>query len=45
MNMASAEAINLRGTPTFVWRTASGKEGRADGLPENLEAVITAMGK
>lgn len=44
-NMASAEAIGLRGTPTFLWRTADGKEGRADGLPDNLEAIITAMGK
>lgn len=44
-NMRAAEAIGLRGTPTFLWKTASGKEGRADGLPGNLEAVIAALGK
>ena len=44
-NMRAAEAIGLRGTPTFLWKTASGKEGRADGLPDNLEAVIAALGK
>lgn len=44
-NMRAAEAIGLRGTPTFLWKTAAGKEGRADGLPGNLEAVIAALGK
>lgn len=44
-NMRAAEAIGLRGTPTFLWKTASGEEGRADGLPGNLEAVIAALGK
>ena len=44
-NMLSAESIGLRGTPTFVWRGADGKEGRADGLPDNLEALIASLGK
>ena len=44
-NMRAAEAVGLRGTPTFLWKTATGKEGRADGLPGNLEAVIAALGK
>lgn len=44
-NMQSAEAIGLRGTPTFVWRGADGKEGRADGLPDNLGALIASLGR
>lgn len=44
-NMASAEAIKLRGTPTFIWRGADGKEGRADGLPGNLDALMASLGK
>jgi len=43
-NMAVAEAIALRGTPTFVWRRADGSEGRSDGLPDNLETIIASMG-
>ena len=43
-NMAAAEAIGLRGTPTFVWRRADGSEGRFDGLPDNLETIIASMG-
>jgi len=43
-NLAVAEAIGLRGTPTFVWRRADGSEGRSDGLPDKLETIIAAMG-
>ena len=43
-NMTVAEAIGLRGTPTFVWRRADGSEGRSDGLPDNLETIIVSMG-
>ena len=43
-NMAAAEAIGLRGTPTFVWRRADGSEGRFDGLPDNLATIIASMG-
>ncbi|WOJ91798.1 hypothetical protein RZS28_18895 (plasmid) [Methylocapsa polymorpha] len=43
-NMAAAEAIGLRGTPTLIWRKANGSEGRLDGLPEDWNAVISSMG-
>lgn len=42
-NMATAEAIGLRGTPTLVWRKADGSEGRVDGLPQDWEGVIASM--
>jgi len=42
-NMTSAASIGLRGTPTFIWRGTDGKEGRADGLPGNLDALIAAV--
>jgi thiol:disulfide interchange protein DsbG len=31
-NMAAAEALRLRGTPTFVWEKTDGSVGRADGI-------------
>lgn len=43
-NMAAAESIGLRGTPTVIWRKADGSEGRIDGLPEDWNAVISSMG-
>lgn len=43
-NMAAAEALKLRGTPTLVWRKADGAEGFAVGLPDNLEDLIASMG-
>ena len=44
-NGAAAASIGLRGTPTLVWRRADGTEGRTDGLPNNLEALVaTATG-
>ena len=44
-NGAAAASIGLRGTPTLVWRRADGTEGRTDGLPNNLEALVaTAAG-
>ncbi|WP_424138918.1 hypothetical protein [Roseomonas chloroacetimidivorans] len=43
-NMAAAHAIRLQGTPTFVWRKADGAEGRADGVPGDLNAVLTSIG-
>ncbi len=42
-NMAAAQAIALRGTPTFVWRKADGTEGRADGVPSDLDALISSI--
>jgi thiol:disulfide interchange protein DsbG len=44
-NMKVAEAIGLRGTPTLVWKKADGTEGRVDGVPQDLEAVISSMEK
>ena len=43
-NMAAAQAVALRGTPTFVWRKADGTEGRADGVPSDLGALISSIG-
>lgn len=43
-NMAIAEAIQLRGTPTFVWRKKDGTEGRIDGMPNDLEALLSSIG-
>jgi thiol:disulfide interchange protein DsbG len=43
-NMAIAEAIGLRGTPTVIWRKKDGSEGRVDGLPEDWNAVIASIG-
>ncbi len=31
-NMAIAQAIGLKGTPTFIWREPDGTEGRIDGI-------------
>lgn len=44
-NMAAAQAIGLRGTPTFVWRKADGTEGRSDGVPNDLGALIASIGR
>ena len=43
-NITAANAIGLRGTPTFVWRKADGTEGRADGLPKDLAALVASIG-
>lgn len=42
-NMAAAAAIGLRGTPTFLWRRADGSEGRQDGLPSDVGALVAAV--
>lgn len=44
-NMLAARTIGLRGTPTLVWRKADGTEGRADGLPNDLNELIAGIGK
>lgn len=41
-NMLAADQIRLLGTPTFIWRKADGSEGRADGIPADLEAMIAS---
>lgn len=43
-NMAAAHAIQLKGTPTFIWRKPDGSEGRADGVPGDLNAVLSSIG-
>jgi thiol:disulfide interchange protein DsbG len=43
-NMAIAHAIGLRGTPTLVWRKPDGTEGRIDGVPTSIDALLASMG-
>jgi len=42
-NMAAADALRLRGTPTFVWEKADGSVGRADGIPNDMDALIASI--
>ena len=44
-NMAVAQGIGLRGTPTLIWRNKDGSEGRSDGLPSNLDTIIASLAK
>jgi len=44
-NMAIAQAIGLQGTPTLIWKKADGTEGRIDGVPTNVEALIASIGR
>ena len=44
-NMMAADRIGLVGTPTFVWRKADGSEGRADGIPTDLEAMVASASR
>ena len=43
-NMQAAAAAQVRGTPTFVWRKPDGSEGRMDGIPNDVGAMIAAIG-
>jgi thiol:disulfide interchange protein DsbG len=43
-NMAIAQAIGLKGTPTFIWRKPDGAEGRIDGIPMNMDALVSSIG-
>ncbi len=43
-NMAAASAMQLRGTPTFVWRKADGAAGRLDGIPSDMNALLASVG-
>jgi len=43
-NMAIAQAIGLKGTPTFIWRKPDGTEGRIDGIPVSMDALISSVG-
>jgi len=42
-NMAAAEALGLRGTPTFIWEKADSSVGRADGIPNDMDALIASI--
>jgi hypothetical protein len=43
-NMAIAQAIGLKGTPTFIWRKPDGTEGRIDGIPMSMDALVSSIG-
>ena len=43
-NMMAAAALQLRGTPLFIWRKADGTDGRMDGVPNNMDAMIASVG-
>jgi len=43
-NMAIAQAIGLKGTPTFIWRKPDGTEGRIDGIPTSIDALVSSTG-
>jgi len=44
-NMMAADRIGLVGTPTFIWRKVDGSEGRADGIPADLEAMVASASR
>jgi thiol:disulfide interchange protein DsbG len=43
-NMAVAAALQVRGTPTMIWKSADGSAERSDGIPLDLNAVIASIG-
>ena len=43
-NMAVSQAVNLQGTPTFFWRKPDGGEGRLDGMPSSVDALLSSLG-
>jgi thiol:disulfide interchange protein DsbG len=44
VNMEVAQAIGVKGTPTFVWRKTDGTEGRIDGLPTSVPDLLASVG-
>lgn len=44
-NRAASEHLALRGTPTLIWRKVDGSDGRADGLPADLNALVASMAR
>ncbi len=42
-NMAVSQALAVRGTPTFYWRKVDGSEGRQEGLPNDIGAMIASI--
>lgn len=43
-NRAIAQAIGLQGTPTLIWKKPDGTEGRIDGVPTSVDALIASIG-
>ena len=43
-NMAIADAIGMKGTPTFIWRKTDGTIGRIDGVPTDITSFVTSIG-
>jgi thiol:disulfide interchange protein DsbG len=43
-NHAIAQAIGLQGTPTLIWKKQDGTEGRLDGVPTSIDALISSIG-
>ena len=43
-NMAIAEAIGMKGTPTFIWRKTDGTIGRIDGVPTDIASLVASIG-
>ena len=43
-NMVIANAIGLHGTPTFIWKKADGSEGRLEGMPTSVDALLSSIG-
>ena len=43
-NLAAASKIQLRGTPTFIWRNRDGSEGRLDGIADDFGALVAKIG-
>ena len=43
-NMAIAEAIGMKGTPTFIWRKTDGTIGRIDGVPTDITSLVASIG-
>ena len=42
-NTATAKAIGLRGTPTFLWAKPDGSDGRMEGAPGDLNGLLTLI--
>ena len=43
--MAAAPASQISGTPTFFWHKPDGTEGRIDGVPNDMGALVAALGR
>ena len=44
-NMAAVQMLNLRGTPTFVWRKADGSTRIQEGMPANIDTFVASLGR